>query len=187
MASTTLLFTAAAIVLTPFFALLFWNYGLPVFFRLASRTLGAALGWYLRRKTDGRRALIVRLAEEQEREYQEKGPGKSSRRSSLDDEWESIEASTAGTSKNGEKGDRDWDGIVGFFHPFCNAGGGGERVLWAAIRATQKRWPKAKCVVYTGDHDVTKEKILERVEVGPPELLLPGCLQAWNSPLRLRY
>jgi hypothetical protein len=46
-----------------------------------------------------------------------------------------------------------------------NAGGGGERVLWAAIRATQKRWPNAKCVVYTGDHDVNKKQILARVEV----------------------
>lgn len=46
-----------------------------------------------------------------------------------------------------------------------NAGGGGERVLWAAIRATQKRWPNAKCVVYTGDHDVDKRAILARVEV----------------------
>jgi alpha-1,2-mannosyltransferase len=45
-----------------------------------------------------------------------------------------------------------------------NAGGGGERVLWAAIRATQNRWPNAKCVVYTGDHDVDKQQILSRVE-----------------------
>lgn len=46
-----------------------------------------------------------------------------------------------------------------------NAGGGGERVLWEALRATQKRWPKAICVVYTGDHEVTKTALLERVEV----------------------
>jgi alpha-1,2-mannosyltransferase len=45
-----------------------------------------------------------------------------------------------------------------------NAGGGGERVLWAAIRATQKRWPEAVCVVYTGDHDVHKDDILKRVK-----------------------
>lgn len=45
-----------------------------------------------------------------------------------------------------------------------NAGGGGERVLWAAIRATQKRWPKAVCVIYTGDHDVDKAAILKRVK-----------------------
>ena len=53
-----------------------------------------------------------------------------------------------------------------------NAGGGGERVLWAAIRATQKRWPRAKVVVYTGDHDVNKEQILYRVKVSS---MLPRC------------
>ena len=47
---------------------------------------------------------------------------------------------------------------------YSNAGGGGERVLWAAIRATQKRWPEAVCVVYTGDHDVDKAAILKRVK-----------------------
>jgi alpha-1,2-mannosyltransferase len=46
-----------------------------------------------------------------------------------------------------------------------NAGGGGERVLWAAIRATQIQYPKSKCVVYTGDHEVNKDQILERVKV----------------------
>jgi alpha-1,2-mannosyltransferase len=45
-----------------------------------------------------------------------------------------------------------------------NAGGGGERVLWAAVRATQKRWPNAKVVVYTGDHD-KKAEIIARVKV----------------------
>lgn len=29
---------------------------------------------------------------------------------------------------------------VGFFHPYCNAGGGGERVLWCAIRSILKRF-----------------------------------------------
>lgn len=28
---------------------------------------------------------------------------------------------------------------VAFFHPYCNAGGGGERVLWCAIRVLQSR------------------------------------------------
>jgi hypothetical protein len=46
-----------------------------------------------------------------------------------------------------------------------NAGGGGERVLWAAIRATQLQWPRAKCVVYTGDHEVTKDEMISRVKV----------------------
>ena len=29
--------------------------------------------------------------------------------------------------------------VIGFFHPYCDAGGGGERVLWCGIRAIQKR------------------------------------------------
>lgn len=28
---------------------------------------------------------------------------------------------------------------VAFFHPYCNAGGGGERVLWVAIKALLRR------------------------------------------------
>lgn len=38
-------------------------------------------------------------------------------------------------------------------------------MLWAAIRATQKVWPNAKIVVYTGDHEASKEQILGRVKV----------------------
>ena len=33
---------------------------------------------------------------------------------------------------------------VAFFHPYCNAGGGGERVLWCAVRAVQTRYPAAR-------------------------------------------
>ena len=40
--------------------------------------------------------------------------------------------------------------VVAFFHPFCNARGGGERVLWCAIAAIKKRWPAATIVVFSG-------------------------------------
>ncbi|KAJ6258907.1 hypothetical protein Dda_5802 [Drechslerella dactyloides] len=52
--------------------------------------------------------------------------------------------------------------IVGFFHPYCNAGGGGERVLWAAVHANQQRHPHILNVVYTGDQ-VSKATILGNV------------------------
>ncbi|NWU90311.1 ALG11 mannosyltransferase, partial [Upupa epops] len=51
--------------------------------------------------------------------------------------------------------------LVAFFHPYCNAGGGGERVLWCAIRTLQKRYRNVTCVVYTGDRDATAEEIVE--------------------------
>ncbi|KAG9242356.1 glycosyltransferase family 4 protein [Calycina marina] len=123
--------------------------GPKIFFKI-----GSTFGYYLKKKTAGRRAQILELVKSDEKELVARGGGRSS------DEWEKVndEATTA------TKEDADWDGIVGFFHPFCNAGGGGERVLWAAIRATQKRWPNCKCIVYTGDHDADKAAILARVK-----------------------
>jgi len=141
--------------------------------------LGGTAGRYLRTKTAGRKAQILELTEKDQVEWEEDAKDGKSRRDS--DDWENVDAYAVGTANNGEKGEEEWDGIVGFFHPFwyvqsyeiyesaanksSNAGGGGERVLWAAIRATQKRWPKAKCIVYTGDHDVDKTAILARVKV----------------------
>ncbi|KAL0963687.1 hypothetical protein UPYG_G00309590 [Umbra pygmaea] len=56
---------------------------------------------------------------------------------------------------------QDSSPTVAFFHPYCNAGGGGERVLWCALRAIQNRYPNVSLVVYTGDQGVTAEQILE--------------------------
>lgn len=54
--------------------------------------------------------------------------------------------------------------VVGFFHPYCNAGGGGERVLWCAIRAVQEVYPNAHCVVYSGDCDAKPQDIISKVK-----------------------
>ncbi|XP_070770743.1 GDP-Man:Man(3)GlcNAc(2)-PP-Dol alpha-1,2-mannosyltransferase-like isoform X2 [Enoplosus armatus] len=56
---------------------------------------------------------------------------------------------------------QDGGPAVAFFHPYCNAGGGGERVLWCSLRALMNRYPAVSFVVYTGDHGVTGEQILE--------------------------
>eukprot|EP00049_Salpingoeca_infusionum_P016738 m.345667 g.345667 ORF g.345667 m.345667 type:complete len:474 (+) comp16141_c1_seq13:1907-3328(+) len=49
---------------------------------------------------------------------------------------------------------------MAFFHPYCNAGGGGERVLWCAIAALHQTHPHIHTVVYTGDVDATPADIL---------------------------
>lgn len=54
--------------------------------------------------------------------------------------------------------------VVSFFHPYCNAGGGGERVLWVAIRSLQQKYENVKIIVYTGDVDATKEEILKKAK-----------------------
>ncbi|KAK1409366.1 hypothetical protein QVD17_35892 [Tagetes erecta] len=51
---------------------------------------------------------------------------------------------------------------VGFFHPYTNDGGGGERVLWCAVKAIQQQHPDLDCVIYTGDHDASSDSLLRR-------------------------
>ncbi|KAJ9055977.1 asparagine-linked glycosylation protein, variant 3 [Entomophthora muscae] len=54
--------------------------------------------------------------------------------------------------------------IIGYFHPYCNAGGGGERVLWTMIQSLQAKHPYILHAIYTGDVDVSKETMLENVK-----------------------
>ncbi len=131
---------------------------LPVFSLLTLRVGLRLWGRALRANSKDRRESIFIQTQRDQRLLEEKQDN------SHDDEdgWEKVER--AGTAPNGETPHEDWQGIVGFFHPFCNAGGGGERVLWAAIAATQRRWPNAVCAVYTGDHDVDRAGIVRTVK-----------------------
>ena len=122
---------------------------------------GRAAGWHLTRNTKDRRRAILARAKSEEEDYHEKERVSVK---SEDPDWVEVESHPRGSATNGGQAPESWEGVVAFLHPFCNAGGGGERVLWAAIKATQKRWPNAVCAVYTGDHDATKSTILERVE-----------------------
>ncbi|KAH3901285.1 related to GDP-Man:Man(3)GlcNAc(2)-PP-Dol alpha-1,2-mannosyltransferase [Saccharomycodes ludwigii] len=55
--------------------------------------------------------------------------------------------------------------IIGIFHPYCNAGGGGEKVLWKIIEHIQTKYPQYIIAVYTGDLDVKPTEIIEKVYV----------------------
>lgn len=55
--------------------------------------------------------------------------------------------------------------IYGFFHPYANAGGGGERVLWAAVKATLEAKPENVCAVYVGtEPNVRPQTIFDGVK-----------------------
>ncbi|TNN19376.1 GDP-Man:Man(3)GlcNAc(2)-PP-Dol alpha-1,2-mannosyltransferase [Schistosoma japonicum] len=43
--------------------------------------------------------------------------------------------------------------IVAFFHPNCNCGGGGERVLWTAVKCMLQRCKNSVIVIYTNDEE----------------------------------
>jgi hypothetical protein len=50
---------------------------------------------------------------------------------------------------------------IGVFHPYCNAGGGGERVLFCGLKYLLKAKPDYKVIVFTGD-EAPKDEILKR-------------------------
>uniref|UniRef100_A0A1B0D6I2 GDP-Man:Man(3)GlcNAc(2)-PP-Dol alpha-1,2-mannosyltransferase n=1 Tax=Phlebotomus papatasi TaxID=29031 RepID=A0A1B0D6I2_PHLPP len=54
--------------------------------------------------------------------------------------------------------------FIGLFHPYCNAGGGGERVLWCAVRCLLKKYSDVKVVIYTGDVGISPRDILKKAK-----------------------
>src|ERR1051326_4982599 len=109
---------------------------LPICLRLLARLVGYHLARYSRH----RRELLYTRVESERTKY---ASSHKEEQTAEDGDWEKVEGFVAGSATNGGNAEKEWNGVVGFFHPFCNAGGGGERVLWAAIRATQHRWPEA--------------------------------------------
>ncbi|KAK5104090.1 asparagine-linked glycosylation protein [Lithohypha guttulata] len=110
------------------------------------------LGRYLLSQTKDRRDILQALFK------RDLDLGSHENVTEVDNGWGKVD--TPPSESDQEK----WSGIIGFFHPFCNAGGGGERVLWAAIAATQTKCPRAICVVYTGDHEIERDAIIDTVK-----------------------
>lgn len=77
---------------------------------------GRFLGYTLRKKTEGRRAqLIAVMHEEDEKYWKENARPKTSPSAG----WEAVEGETDEKSgSTGVQSQKDWDGIIGFFHPF---------------------------------------------------------------------
>lgn len=76
--------------------------------------------------------------------------------------------------------------VVGFWHPYCNAGGGGERVLWVAVRYIQRQEPDTLVLVYSGDYPTaSKEEIIGKVYERFSIELDPARLHF--VPLKKRY
>merc|ERR1712241_1500986 len=52
--------------------------------------------------------------------------------------------------------------VIAFFHPYCDAGGGGERVLWCGIRSLRRKFPAEKIVIFTGDVNSAPDQIIRK-------------------------
>jgi alpha-1,2-mannosyltransferase len=82
------------------------------------RFAGELLGSNLRRASRTRRELLLARVASEQRTYEAEHK---ERHAKQEDDWEEVEASAAGSAMNGGPTDKDWSGIVGFFHPFWYA------------------------------------------------------------------
>ena len=78
-----------------------------VFFPSLVRFLGAQVGHYLRRASRTRRELLLARVATESNNY-EAGHAETE-----DGDWEEVASTVLGN-----KADKQWEGIVGFFHPF---------------------------------------------------------------------
>ncbi|EMC97593.1 glycosyltransferase family 4 protein [Baudoinia panamericana UAMH 10762] len=131
------------------------------------RLIGRLLGSNIRSRTQNRRELLLSRAQAEQDAVPQSAASSNAQpplTTSSDDDWEKVnDGEKTPIASQTERSAADFTGVIGFFHPFCNAGGGGERVLFAAVLATQRRYPNALCVIYTGDHDASKDQILTNV------------------------
>ena len=84
---------------------------LPSLVRFVLRAVGAST----RSRTSPRRELLLERANKEEAELV---PGhKDGSKTGSDEDWEKIESSPA-SSSNGDRAADQWEGVIGFFHPF---------------------------------------------------------------------
>lgn len=112
-ATKSLLFLLKAIITT---LVLFAPFVIAVLGPRLIKTIGQSLGWTLKKKTDGRRAHLINLMDEENKKSKEKDL--KSRSSSSSGEWQKVQQTDLGATNGAEKADQEWDGIAGFFHPF---------------------------------------------------------------------
>jgi alpha-1,2-mannosyltransferase len=84
----------------------------PFVIPLAFRCLGSVLC----RRSKGRRALLRARVELEEDAYRAHEARQS--KSEDEEEWERVESYAAGQSRSSVTDENDWDGVIGFFHPF---------------------------------------------------------------------
>lgn len=84
---------------------------LPLLVRLA----GISIGRSICAKTQQRRELILARAEQEENDFRSK---RRKEPRGEDEDWEKIGCRPPGSSTPGDQENKDWQGVVGFFHPF---------------------------------------------------------------------
>ena len=78
------------------------------------RVLGRFMGWTLKKKTEGRRSLLLSLMSEENKKFERKQSISGGESPKIGGSGVDAVSSPDGSIKV----DKEWDGVVGFFHPF---------------------------------------------------------------------
>ena len=84
---------------------------LPFIFIFVAQLSLRLLGWYLQAHTKARKVAIVDQVKAHQAVANESHASRE-----VEDGWEKVEES--GTADNGKPLASDWNGVIGFFHPF---------------------------------------------------------------------
>lgn len=76
------------------------------------------VGWVVLKRTRSRRDYIVSRVRADEEEYSARTKPASATTSGEDEDWEKVDTSSSSSGTAGNHGNEEWDGIIGFFHPF---------------------------------------------------------------------
>jgi alpha-1,2-mannosyltransferase len=111
---TTIIITLVILVATLFI--------IPTAFAYVLKAVLRSVGWSLKNKTNARRELILSQVRAEIEQHQSKQSASASASASSagpeDDDWEKVDGTVPGVADNGKPLGEDWEGIIGFFHPF---------------------------------------------------------------------
>lgn len=108
----------ATIIITVVLALTLAIFLLPPLAGAALRFSLRQLGLFLQSKTQARRDAIVNKVKSEQTKYEARY-GKP--QSSSDEDWEKVGGAIGKVASREGKVDENWEGIIGFFHPFWYA------------------------------------------------------------------
>lgn len=108
-------------ILITVFALVLSSALIPNLSLFVLRFVLGNVGWLVQRRTRSRRDVITSQVRTEEKEFISECAKSPTQTETVDEDWEKVDNSTSSlgtTGSNKTREDEDWDGVIGFFHPF---------------------------------------------------------------------
>lgn len=76
------------------------------------------VGWLVQKRTRSRREYIISRVRADEEEHAARTKSASATNSGDEEDWEKVDTSSSSSGTAGINRNEEWNGIIGFFHPF---------------------------------------------------------------------